>query len=110
MRSRRMAEDLAEKLLNQMKGSGWKLKIWENLGWHYCVCNGPLQVHPSSIDDSYFTLLDGDGSGGGSPCYSVDTNFNDPNEAVRVQLETARLFVNSQDEIVRKLEEKINGV
>ena len=25
-------------------GKGWKTEVWENLGWHYCVKKGKLEI------------------------------------------------------------------
>lgn len=35
----------ANALVLRMKGSGWKPRVWENLGWHYEVHAGPVALH-----------------------------------------------------------------
>ena len=39
------ATDAAEKLAKKM-GSGWKPRVWENMGWHYDVSNGVVRLSP----------------------------------------------------------------
>ena len=39
---------VAAKVLSTSLGYGWKPRVWENLGWHYCAVsrNGFVKVHP----------------------------------------------------------------
>lgn len=57
MLKKREAEILGKRLLKQMKDKGWKLHIWENLGWHYCITNGPLSIY----GDEHGTVDEKDG-------------------------------------------------
>lgn len=34
----------AKKLLSRMEGRGWKIRVWENIGWHYAVETSMLSV------------------------------------------------------------------
>lgn len=79
----------AEALLKRMKGKGWKVRIWENIGWHYCVENGPLSVHASG-DGMFDCLLGVKGTGEGLWNGPGDPRHSDPNEVVRLQIEHAK--------------------
>jgi hypothetical protein len=114
MTSRRNAEIAGNKLLKRMKGKGWKLKVWENLGWHYAVYlpigdAWRLTVHPSLYRDeeAYFTLL-GRG-GGGEPCWTPEGSHPDPNQAVRDQMDLIRDFIYERAEMFTDLEEALDG-
>lgn len=101
-------------LLKRVKGRGWKLDVWENLGWHYAVRNGPLTVYADRYTKDrsmrYSTLLGGEpkdrhcGSLNWSP---PSKGYRDPNRAVRAQLKAARAYVNQVDALVTDLEDSI---
>jgi len=92
--SEKEARKAGAKLLLKMAGHGWHLRVWENMGWHYCAQNGGMTVHLSSLKhEKYFALLDY-GSGGGGLAHWTDQNiYADPNKAVRVQLEIAQKYI-----------------
>lgn len=88
-----------------MAGSGWRLHVWQNLGWHYSVWRGALSVHVHSRTGlpSYSTLLAGappDGGqmplGGSNVFYTrIPARFQrDPNKAVAWQLRFAQKALN----------------
>jgi hypothetical protein len=39
------------KNLAEHMGPGWKMKVWDNLGWHYKVRNGVVDLHPKRQGD-----------------------------------------------------------
>lgn len=39
------AKDAAARLIIRL-GKGWKARVWENLGWHWMVSNGAVEVVP----------------------------------------------------------------
>ena len=45
MMNKQEAEERGQALLKRMKGKGWKLRVHENIGWHYNVWNGPAAVY-----------------------------------------------------------------
>ena len=83
------AEKLAKNLVKRMKGSGWRPMVFENMGWHWRVVSGPVQVYPSD-GDRFWCMIGGKAKGdaGGlamwtpTPC----KHFKDPNRAVREAL------------------------
>lgn len=80
------------KLLRRMKGRGWRLRVHENIGWHYCVFRGPLQVVPSG-PRHYFCLLSDDPAArhpmGGSGMWLDQERYSNPNKAVDEQIRLA---------------------
>ena len=99
-------------LLRRMKGKGWKLDVWENLGWHYAVYNGTLTVHATEYllgQTTYFTLL-GDTERGGGECYwTEDFSSTDPNKVVERQLAHALKVAKGHLAIVKKVEANIRS-
>jgi hypothetical protein len=53
------AEREAKNLLALLKGTGWKTRVWENMGWHYAAYSGPVQVYPASAGDNRFWCMIG---------------------------------------------------
>ncbi len=45
MNTKEQATREGKKLLKLMKTKGWKLDVWENLGWHYCIYKGRFTVY-----------------------------------------------------------------
>ncbi len=44
------------KALAKRLGNGWKVRVWENLGWHWEVTNKVLRV--SRSDNSYSCMIE----------------------------------------------------
>jgi hypothetical protein len=61
-----LARSRAARLAKRL-GSGWTTRVWENLGWHYCVIDrlGYLKIYPTHgrLRDLYTAFL-GEGTGG----------------------------------------------
>jgi hypothetical protein len=104
-------------LLKRMKGKGWKLRVWENFGWHYSVYCKNLSVHSYGEylergKESFTALLDSDPTrhDGG---YSLWTEhpcpmFHDPNEAVQVQLKYAYKVLADLQKAVTQAADAVN--
>jgi hypothetical protein len=43
------ARKKAEEVKDQLPGKGWKIHVWENIGWHYRVIRGPVRVSSNYI-------------------------------------------------------------
>jgi len=88
-------------LLKRMRGKGWKLHVWENLGWNYSVENGPLSVSPASRTE-FFCLLSDDVryTCGGLAMWTTDFKSSDPNKAVAHAAASARKVVNRLEKAV----------
>lgn len=70
-------------------GPCWKSRVWENLGWHYEVTNGPISLCES--DGKYRALISDDpnkaGYGSGLWANTKQTYSKDPKKAVRIAIE-----------------------
>jgi hypothetical protein len=95
VRTEQEARREGRKLLKRMKGKGWKLRVWENLGWHFCVWNGPAAVYPSINGKFHCLLADHDckGTGAGHGEWTTTESFADPNKAVACELASAESVV-----------------
>jgi hypothetical protein len=86
----------AQALRQRMRGRGWHIDIWENLGWHYAVRTGTLAVYPHSVPGDRaqltYTCLMGDGSSGEAIWHGQNwhPSHADPNVLVQIQLQHAK--------------------
>ena len=82
----------AKSALSKMRGKGWRSVVHENLGWHFRLLSGPVQVYQSS-DGKFWAMIGGspNDSTGGLAAWTPSEygNFTDPNRAVAY----ARKFV-----------------
>jgi hypothetical protein len=81
----------AERLAQRM-GTGWTPRVWENLGWHYCVNspNGCIKVYPSihkGIVIGYSALMGDSDSVAGT---FVEHSTKSPEEAIKKVNATAK--------------------
>lgn len=50
---------------------GWKIRVWENLGWNFSLENHPASIH-ESYPDGYYCLIAGDKyQGSGRGCWTT---------------------------------------
>lgn len=90
--SEREAQAFGRKIKKKLKGKGWKIRVWENLGWHVAWHLGRVSLYPSQYSDGpvkYHTLIsDNDDSLGSGACMWTRNNYSeDPNEVVRQDLQ-----------------------
>lgn len=109
--TRREAELQAIRYLHKMHGKGWYTRVWENVGWHWCLHNGPVNVnasHSAFGPPTFWAMVSPtDGGSGGLAAWSPDhKHFRDPNKAARHAIKAARRYVDSLDSVV-KMTEKI---
>jgi hypothetical protein len=84
--TKKQAEKKGRALLRLMKGEGWKLDVWENLGWHYAVKSRNISVHQDKDDGTFYCYL---GESGGLGIWHTGKHFTDPNDAVSEQVKDA---------------------
>jgi len=102
------ATKAADRLCKRLKGVGWKPRVHENLGWHYNVYNGHLQVYPYSHNT--FHCMIGRGTGPddvGSPSHwnsATPFTSKDPNEAVSAAIHILREVVRETWAVLRAVE------
>lgn len=95
-RSKTAAIDLGRRLLKRMKGRGWQLRVWQNLGWHYMVRKGTIQVYVSAFGRNgitYHTMMGYENAGRPELSIPNDPRFKDPNQAVAAQVRFARKII-----------------
>jgi hypothetical protein len=110
MKTKQQAQNKGKALLRKMKGKGWKLRIWENLGWHYEVSLGGLTVSPFEISgkkERYHALLSAGDYAGTGEIFWTDVGFysTDPNKVVKHQLKIARDFINKCNKAIKQIEQ-----
>jgi len=98
----------AKALLALMKTKGWKIRVHENIGWHYSLLNGGLSVRSSVYEGktTYSCMLGTTpGSGEGIWTDMGAGNSAGPNEAVKVTVEYARECLNEYTTVLESAEE-----
>lgn len=84
-------------LLKRMRGRGWKLRVWQNLGWHHSVERGPLTVYPLTGRAGYHALLSDnpEGTHSGAMAWTPrgTRQHRDPNKAAAAAVKLARAYL-----------------
>jgi hypothetical protein len=99
-------------LLKKMKTKGWKLDVWENLGWRYCISKPSIKIYPFITNNmdmnaiiKYHGLI--------QPNYTFWTNRagwrEDPNEAADVALKYARKIATLHNGILDEAQNSIDS-
>lgn len=72
--------------------AGWKIRVWENMGWHVQLKKGGMNLHIRTYGDKieYSTLFSAEGGSGGDPSWTDQFRSEDPNKAVEHQLKLVR--------------------
>lgn len=103
MKTRAEATAAGSALKARMKQGRWRVQVWENLGWHYCLLagkseTGTIAVHPGS-DGKYYALL---GLGGtGLAMWEDVGSYQDPNRAVSAVIKQASRVIEEHRQIVK---------
>jgi hypothetical protein len=106
---KREATRRGKAMLRKMKTKGWRLALHENMGWHYRLVCGSIQVYESDDGGRYSTLASNTIPGpGGYPPWTDSKHFKDPNRAVAHQLRLMQEHINGLFEVlntnIRELE------
>lgn len=88
-------------LLKRMLGRGWKLRVWQNLGWHHSAERGPLTVYPlhgrAGRHAGYHAMLSDDpkGTHSGAMAWTPrgTRQHRDPNKAAAEAVKLARAYL-----------------
>lgn len=113
--SKKEAVRLARELLKKIKFPGFKIDVWENLGWHYRVKSDFFAVdedHRGSTSEVYYTaVMNSTGNGSGSH-HSGYFNTGvaraaDPNEAIEKCIKDAYKVHMEIGEVLGKICESI---
>jgi len=90
--TKEQAQRKAKALVRKMRNpKGWKTRVWENLGWHYCIEKGAVSVW-SSFDGTFFCMISSDVEcpGSGLGMWTTTYHSKDPNVALRMEAASAR--------------------
>ena len=117
-KTKKEATSLGRKLVKKLDGKGWRLRVHENLGWHYNVWKGPISINasfnPRGKKTTYSVLISSSDErppvGGLVLWTSNDTSrasHKDPNVAVRRAVKYARLVIDRLSAQLREAEEAV---
>src|SRR5271165_5252378 len=94
-RGKEEATKYANKLLNKLNGLGWKIRVWENCGWHSACCNKKFGITVYDTGGRYYAMVE--------PSYiefyGKHKEFKDPNKAVKYILKSAFKAIDEMCEI-----------
>ena len=104
MQTKAEATAAAKRCLKKMRTSGWKIRVFENMGWHWRLQNGYLAVADVGYGKStgrYHAMMSSVSGASGTPSWwYCDATSTDPNKVIRLQLRRALEFANHINEIV----------
>lgn len=110
MKTKNEANVLAKKTLKMMKTTGWKIRVWENSGWHFSVKKSGMNIFWSEDFKAYSCLLSTEANSCGGEVFWSDANTTgihfsskDPNKVVAHQLSVAQQFVNKCQRVINKV-------
>lgn len=130
-KTKQEATKQGKQLLARMKGNGWKLHVWQNHGWYYCVYNKNLNVYPSYTGDAFYATMFTKETSTGFPHFKetkttnikeiekffnvkdklpkIPTYYNNPNQAAKNKMKDAKKLVKKLNKIVTQIEQNIKG-
>jgi len=86
----------AAKVLKAKVGKNWKIKVWKNLGWHYCVYRLPVSIYENIHGDKFsWTVFIGAEVGIARPVFIGDS-AESPRAAVQAALSNAEADLSEQ--------------
>jgi hypothetical protein len=88
-------------LMSKLKGKGWKLRVHENLGWHYAADKGNVHVHPvhnRGEKPKFMCLIAGraDECGWGDCDWSTKFAHHDPIKVIKHELRSVQEVTNQK--------------
>jgi hypothetical protein len=107
-RTKEETEKLAQKLKGIM-GKGWKVKVWNNLGWHFSVhLDNMIHVYEGFRDGDYkYHVMIGEGSAmlamlspETCDCYDKDPR-NAVKKAVEAYNKNLQVFIDEQRKVIQ---------
>lgn len=93
MKTKAEATKVAKAAIKKMRTKGWKVRVWENCGWHASIFRGFLHIHYDEYLKTYSALMGADAScPGGEMYWSHHFRHKDPNKVEIHQLNVAIRF------------------
>jgi len=96
----------AGKALKKKLGKQWKIRVWQNMGWHYCcyLGKGFISVYPSFDGDEFHCMLDLTMPFAGDCRWTKDAPYDkDPRKVVSATLRLANKRLSSEGELFQKI-------
>ena len=110
------AKEYAEKVFEQLTEDnkpGWKIRVWENCGWHSSLVkdvkdpNGRTAYHSICFEgyDGMFSVASSYTHPWVDECYFVDPNepYDDVNRSIRAKQEIISEYIEKQTLLLRTL-------
>jgi hypothetical protein len=99
----------AEELLAKMTTKGWRIRVWENLGWHYGITNGWIYITPYFDDGTWCVMVNrtGEDTCDSYPYATRMNTGNDPNVAVLQRLQEIKTW---NEEIKRAIAKAVSSL
>jgi len=84
----------AKRLKAKMTTKGWKIRVSDNIGWHYSIHNGYITVYESRPGTYHALMGDVKDGFGGLAVWTPIVNYGkNPNEVVVRTLNAAKKYV-----------------
>jgi hypothetical protein len=83
---------------------GWKINVWENMGWHLSLDKGPISVHYSPLSNTFTAYLSADHSHGDSGFWHESYYHKDINKVIAHKLKVAKAFVKRCADVIAEVE------
>jgi len=93
-----------QKLKLFKRPKGWKVNVWENLGWHLSFIKGNFDLHYSPDGDYFMAFLSPDNMHGDSIFWHENYSNKDPNKVIARKLKVAKAFVKRCQDVIAKVE------
>ncbi len=91
--TKQTATERAKKLqarLNKSTGGKWKIRVHDNLGWHFNVYTATISVSQYGAKEYSCLIGNGKYQFAGEGIWSIDNTSTTPEECIRKQLEEVR--------------------
>lgn len=90
-----------EKVLASMpKDVGWRLRVWENIGWHYAIVADHISI---SEYQGRFHCLIGEETGTGGPWTSPGGSYKTPMGAAKGELAVFKNYMQRQNAVLSSI-------
>jgi hypothetical protein len=93
-------------LAKSEKLKGFRLKIWENMGWHYKIVRKHCSIHQDDRTGKYDAYMSQDGIGAYA-AWCCHKSYATPRKAYEAALNKAYLDIHEQQMIISELEKAL---
>lgn len=83
----------------QLNTKGWKINVWENLGWHWCLTNLRCGISLHTTGSHFWCMVQGGDAKdvtSGSCLIQSSKEYKDPNKAVAEAIKNATRYFEGQ--------------